>query len=193
MDELFEGRAKGGIATARRMSPEQLKERARKRVFIARWGVKALHRGNFEKDFHVDVDCYVLDDASRRLPLSVSVGWGRPSDWMGSGAALQRFLATKAMADAAGAEIRTKSLENPIKFQWGTGGADSPPPSVVYGFDATLLIDLCNTIIAAELDREDASPARRRTGLHHPHGVSQERDQGRLYMPSRATIPKLTK
>jgi hypothetical protein len=52
------------------------------------------------------------------------------------------------MVQIAGAELRAK-FENPLKFQWGTGGAEAPP-SVVHGFDVTLLIDLSNAIIAAE-------------------------------------------
>jgi hypothetical protein len=64
------------------------------------------------------------------------------------GNAFPRFLAQKSIADVAGAELRAK-LENPLKFQWGTGGADQPP-ATIHGFDVTLLIDLCNAIIAAE-------------------------------------------
>ena len=147
MDDLFKGRAKGGLATAQQMTKEQLKERARKGA-AARWGVKAIHRGNFQREFGLDVDCYVLDDEQKTAVISQR-GMGEALGLeRGSGTALQRFLATKAMMDAVGAEIRQK-LENPIKFQWGTGGAGSPPPSVVYGFDAALLIDLCNAIIAA--------------------------------------------
>lgn len=147
MDDLFEGRAKGGLVTARKMTKEQRSERARKGA-AARWGVKAIHRGNFERDFGFDVDCYVLDD-EKKTPVISQRGMGQALGLDGSGAALQRFLTTKAMADAAGAEILQK-FENPIKFQWGTGGADSPPPSVVFGFDATLIIDVCNAIIAAD-------------------------------------------
>jgi hypothetical protein len=36
-----------------------------------------------------------------------------------------------------------------LSFQWGTGGAEAPP-STVQGYDVALLIDLSNTIIAAE-------------------------------------------
>jgi P63C domain len=60
-------------------------------------------------------------------------------------------LATQSIADVAGAELRSK-LENPLKFQWGTGGAEQPP-ATVHGFDVTLLIDLCNAIIAAEANQ----------------------------------------
>jgi hypothetical protein len=58
-------------------------------------------------------------------------------------------LAQRSIAEVAGAELREK-LENPLKFQWGTGGAEAPP-TTVHGFDVTLLIDLCNAIITAEV------------------------------------------
>jgi hypothetical protein len=146
MDDLFEGRAKGGIAAAKKMSKQELRDRAKKGA-VARWGIKAIYRGSFERDFGIDVDCYVLDDEQKTAVISQR-GMGQALLLDGSGAALQRFMATKAMAEFISPEIR-KSLENPIKFQWGIGGAGSPPPSVVYGFDATLLIDVCNAIVAA--------------------------------------------
>ena len=55
-------------------------------------------------------------------------------------------------AEIVGAELRDK-MENPLKFQWGTGGAEEPP-ATVHGFDAKLLIDLSNAIIAAEAKGE---------------------------------------
>ena len=44
------GRAKGGVATAAKMTPEQKADRARKGA-IARWGLqlKATHKGNFKQ------------------------------------------------------------------------------------------------------------------------------------------------
>lgn len=41
------------------------------------------------------------------------------------GNSLPRFLATRAMVETVGAELREK-LANPLKFQWGSGGADQP-------------------------------------------------------------------
>ena len=146
MVDLFEGRARGGKATAEQMTKAELKERGRKGA-VARWGVKALYRGSFERDFGLDVDCYVLDDPQKTAVISQR-GMGEALGLGGGGTALQRFLVTRAMTDAAGAETLRK-VENPIKFQWGTGGAGSFPPSVVYGFDAGLLIDLCNAVLAA--------------------------------------------
>ena len=63
------------------------------------------------------------------------------------GNALPRFLDSKAMT-SGGAQLRSK-LAQPIKFEWGTGGAEQPP-TVIHGFDVTLLIDICREIIEAE-------------------------------------------
>lgn len=161
MDDLFEGRAKGGKAAARKMTSEQLRERARKGA-AARWGAKASHKGSFFEHFGIDVECYVLDDERHTAVISQR-GMGEALGLAASGTALQRVLATKAVAQVGGAEL-LKKLENPIKFQWGTGGAGSPPPSVVYGFDSGLLIDVCNAVIAAE-----------RYGLRRPAVATQAR------------------
>jgi len=67
-----------------------------------------------------------------------------------AGNAITRFLSNRATVQIGGADLRAK-FENPLKFQWGTGGAEAPP-SIVHGFDVTLLIDVSNTIIAAESD-----------------------------------------
>lgn len=45
------------------------------------------------------------------------------------------------MADSLGAELKGK-IDNPLKFQWGSAGAGE---RVFYGFDVTLLIDICTT------------------------------------------------
>ena len=37
-------------------------------------------------------------------------------------------LSSKAMSGLAGVELREK-ITQPLKFQWGTGGVEQPPPS----------------------------------------------------------------
>lgn len=64
------------------------------------------------------------------------------------GNAFPRFIAGKGIAAHVGAEM-LKKIENPIKFQWGSGGADQPP-AVINGYDVTLLIDVCKVILAAD-------------------------------------------
>lgn len=53
------------------------------------------------------------------------------------------------MSGHVSAQLANK-IEQPLKFQWGSGGA--LPPVIVHGFDATLLIDVCKAIVAAEAE-----------------------------------------
>jgi hypothetical protein len=139
----------GGARRAEILPPDKRSEIARKGA-AARWGKtpSVLHRGNFIEEFGIDIDCYVLDDAQKTAVISQR-GMGE-SLGMSGGRAFPRLLASKAMAETLGAGLREK-LENPLKFQIGAAGAGQPP-STSFGFDVTLLIDLCNAIIAAESD-----------------------------------------
>lgn len=147
MNDLFGGRAKGGIARRDALSADERKAIA-KRAATARWGIKATHRGNFQEQLGIDVECYVLDDEKKTAVIS-QTGMARALGLSSRGNALPRFLANKIMSEAVGAELRQK-IENPLKFQWGTGGAGSVPPVTVHGFDSALLIDLCNAIVSVE-------------------------------------------
>jgi len=147
----------GGEARAEALLPERRSEIAQKAA-IARWGARptgATHRGNFKEKLGIDVDCYVLDDAEKTAVISQR-GMARALGMGSGGRAFPRFLSSRAMAGTAGAELGEK-IGNPIKFQWLNRGAEEPvngvggePPRPIYGFDATLLIDICNAIIAAE-------------------------------------------
>ena len=140
------GRQKGGLARAAALTDERKQEIAR-RAALARWGAKATHTGNFKQEFGVDVECYVLDDPDKTAVIS-QTGMARALGLSSRGNALPRFMASKVISPSVGAELRDK-IENPLKFQWGTGGAGSPP-TVINGLDATVLIDLCKAIIDAE-------------------------------------------
>jgi hypothetical protein len=138
----------GGARRAEILPPKRRTEIAQKAA-IARWKVKlpqATHTGNFKNDFGIDVECYVLDDTAKTAVIS-QTGLARALGLSPRSNSLPRFLSSKAMmsADAGLAE----KIENPLKFQWGTGGAGIPP-SLVHGFNVTLLIDICNAIIKAE-------------------------------------------
>jgi len=129
------------------LSPEARKAIAQ-RAAAGRWGkpLTASNRGNFLEEFGMDVDCYVLTDATKTAVISQR-GMGKAIGLSERGNALPRFISNKVMADALGAEL-TEKLQNPFKFQWGGGGAEQPP-SDINGYDAALLIDLCKAIIAA--------------------------------------------
>lgn len=146
MDDLFSGRSKGGIARREALSGAARRTIA-KRAAIARWGAKATHRGNFQEQLGIDVECYVLDDEEKTAVIS-QTGMGRALGLSSRGNALPRFLSNKVMRETVSAELREK-IENPLKFQWVTVGAGAPPASI-HGFDSSLLIDVCNAIIASE-------------------------------------------
>lgn len=140
----------GGARRAELLPPDRRAEIAQ-RAAIARWGAKlpkAIHRGSFKEEFGIDVECYVLDDEHKTAVISQRGMAATLGITASSGAAFPRFLASKAMAPFVGAELREK-IENPLKFLGGTGGAEQPPKPV-YGFDVTLLIDVCNAVTKAE-------------------------------------------
>ena len=144
------GRARGGVARAEALSPDERRFIAKKAA-DARWKGKkplqATHKGSFKKDFGIDVDCYVLNDEPKTAVISQrgmgeAIGLGKSS-----GTLLPRFLRGEKIAPYIGGELNEK-LENPIIFQWGGAGANTQ----IHGYDVTILIDLCKAIIQAETD-----------------------------------------
>ncbi|NOX84301.1 MAG: hypothetical protein GXP06_15205 [Alphaproteobacteria bacterium] len=143
------GRARGGAARAAALSPDKRTAIAKKAA-VARWGAKATHKGNFQQDFGLDVECYVLDDESKTAVISqrgmgAAIGLGKSG-----GSRLPSFLAGERIAPYVGRELQAK-LENPLRFQSPSVGANQPL-SIVFGYDVTILIDVCKTIVAAEND-----------------------------------------
>jgi len=136
----------GGKARAKSLGPEKTKVQARSAA-LARWGAKAIHKGNFLDELGIDVECYVLDDAQKSAVIS-QIGMARVLGLSPRGNSLPNFVANKIMSEAGGGEFREK-IENPLKFQWGGGGGGGPP-GTIHGFDTSLLIDICNAIIKAE-------------------------------------------
>lgn len=146
-DDEITGRAKGGIARAEALSPDERRDIAKKAA-AARWGYKATHKGTFTEDFGIDVDCYVLDDDQKTAVISQR-GMGAALGLGESGSRLPNFVKGEKVAPYIGRELSEK-LENPLVFQWAPAGANQPPPSVVHGYDVTILIDVCKAIIKAD-------------------------------------------
>jgi hypothetical protein len=141
------GRAKGAIALAEKLTPEERKLRAAKGA-AARWkkALAATHKGNFQNELGIDVECYVLNDPTKTAVIS-QTGMARALGLSKRGNVLERFISSQAMAPYVVAETAQK-LKNPIAFQWDSGVAGIPP-AAVKGYDAALLIDLCNSIAVA--------------------------------------------
>jgi hypothetical protein len=139
----------GGEARAKALTAEARRSIAA-RAAAARWGGKPLnatHRGSFKKEFGIDVDCYVLDDDQKTAVISqrgMSAALGMENT---SGTAMPRFVRTKMIAHYVGAELQSK-IANPLIFQWSGPGANT----IVYGYDVTILIDICKSILSADAD-----------------------------------------
>lgn len=147
-DEIT-GKARGGVARREALAPARRSEIATNAA-RARWGNKPLlasHKGNFKERLGVDVECYVLDDAEKTAVIS-QTGMARALGLAPRGSVFPKFIGSQAMAESVSTELRNK-VENPLKFQWVSVGTGAPP-ATVNGFDAGLLIDICNAIISAE-------------------------------------------
>ena len=136
-------------ARADGMSAEKRKEIARQGA-AARWRGKlysANHTGNFLKEFGIDIECYVLDDHAK-TPVISQRGMGEAIGFSRRGSRLTVFVASQTMEKFIGRDLREK-IENPLIFQPPGAAAASPVSNRANGYDAAILIDLCNAILAA--------------------------------------------
>lgn len=148
-DEKKPKRAAGGRAVAVKMTREQRAERAKKGA-AARWGLRTTHTGNFKNAFGIDVDCHVLNDIKKTAVISqrgmaIALGMGD------GGSRLPRFTSSKGVSPHIGPDLRGK-LENPIVFQQVTVGQKVTSATTANGYEASVLIDLCQAVIRADMD-----------------------------------------
>lgn len=142
--------AKAAAAKARAESlPATRRSEIATKAAVARWGLKATHRGNFREDFGIDVDCYVLNDETKTAVISQR-GMGTVMGLSEGGSRLPTFIKGKNIADYIGHELNEK-LEKPLIFQAPTLGANQPPTKT-HGYDITILIDLCKAVLRARDD-----------------------------------------
>jgi hypothetical protein len=148
--EKDQAKVAAAVARTESLPPERRSEIASKAA-AARWGkkYKAISSGNFLEDFGIDVECHVLDDPTKTAVISQR-GMGQAIGFSKRGSRLGVFVNSKTMDGYIGRELREK-IQNPIVFQHSTAAADSPV-STAHGYDATILIDLCNSILAANAD-----------------------------------------
>lgn len=142
------GRARGGVARARMMSPKERKAIAKKAA-AARWSedIKQATHGSEDhplKIGDVEIPCYVLDDETRVLSQRGVIGGLGMSSGSAPGGAdrLTIFLGGKALSPFVSDQLLTL-MGNPIKFRRPTGGP------IVYGYPATVLADICDVVLSA--------------------------------------------
>ncbi|MDP1968373.1 MAG: P63C domain-containing protein [Burkholderiaceae bacterium] len=146
----------GGNARMNALSPDERREIARKGA-AARWNppttevpdeVRKALWGTPEKLLkigEVQVECYVLDDKTRVLSgrgMQQAIGLGGEAKTHGG--KLREFLSLSTIKPFVDNDL-AMAVEHPVRFiRPGRGGV----PAVA--FEATLLIDLCHTILKAK-------------------------------------------
>lgn len=149
MNAKDETKVPGGKARALALSPQRRSAIGAKAA-AARWGSKPLqatHKGNFQKDFGFDVDCYVLNDATKTAVIS-QTGMGQAIGLAARGHSIRKFANGQVMAEFIGTDTLEK-LKNPLKFQYRPSGTENLVIDA-HGYDVTLLIDICKAIVSAE-------------------------------------------
>lgn len=140
----------GAVARAKALSPDARKAIA-ERAAAARWGEKVFtttHKGNFQKDFGLAIECYVLNDPAKTAVISQR-GMGEAIGFSRRGSRLTVFVNSQTMDGYIGRDLREK-INNPLVFQLSNAAAGTPGAARAHGYDAALLIDICNSILAAK-------------------------------------------
>lgn len=152
MSNEEKGRARGGKARAAALSPDE-RQLIAKKAAAARWAkkpLKASHKGSFQKELGLDVECFVLNDESNTAVIT-QLGMGQVLGLGSGGSRLPRFVFNKTMSKYIWPELEEK-LKNPIVFHTLVAGQSVGSGPKANGYDATILIDVCKAIIDAESD-----------------------------------------
>jgi P63C domain len=143
------GRAKGGLATAERMTPEQLSQRAKKGG-LARWSADPIKRathGSTDKPLKlgdIAIPCYVLEDETRVLSQAGLLGaLGMVKGSTRSGDDQLTVLANGLLEKGLINNDLAAVVKSPIRFKPPHGGRPA------YGYPAIVLADLCEAVLAA--------------------------------------------
>ena len=151
------GRAKGGLARKDKLSPERRSEIARAAAnakhSLSR-PLAATHKGNFQDKLGIDVECYVLNDQNKTAVITQQ-GMGQILGLGTGGSRLPRFIFNKTMSEFIGPELREK-VENPLIFQMVNAGQSGATKA--NGYDASILIDICTSILNAKAAGKNINP-----------------------------------
>jgi hypothetical protein len=133
------------------LSPEQRKEQGKKAA-AARWSgeVKRATHGSDDHPLAIGdtkIACYVLEDGRRVLQQTGLIGalnMSHGGSYSVGGDRLAKFTAQGRLKPYVSNDLLERTA-NPIRFKTTTGG-------LAYGYEATVLADLCEAILAARSD-----------------------------------------
>lgn len=148
MNDEVVGRAKGGHARMSSLTPEQRRDQA-KRGAEARWSGD-IARATHGSDDHplvigeTSIPCYVLEDGRRVLQqtgLIKSLNMSHGGSYSVGGDRLAKFAAQGRLKPYISNDLLERTASS-IKFR-------TPTRSLAYGYEATVLADLCEAVLAA--------------------------------------------
>lgn len=145
------GRSKSGFARAESLSGPRRSEIA-KRAAEARWSedvTKATHGAPDHplRIGDIEIPCYVLEDERRVLQQTHvirALNMSHGGSYSTGGDRLAKFAAQGRLKEFVSNELLDRTA-NPIRFR-------TPQGSLAYGYEATILADLCDAILAARRD-----------------------------------------
>jgi len=148
MPGTIEGKAKGGLARAKVLTPQERKEIAQKAA-AARWDDTlpiATHGAQDHplKIGDIEIPCYVLKDGRRVLiqnGMLTGLNMKQGTAGRGEGDRLAKFISGKAISPYINNDLYDV-IKSPIKFKTTTG-------TPAYGYEATILADICDAVLEA--------------------------------------------
>jgi hypothetical protein len=158
------GRARGGKARMESMTPAARREQGR-RGAAARWSgdIKQATHGSEDHPLKIgdtEIPCYVLEDGRRVLQQTGLIGaldMSHGGSYSMGGDRLAKFATQGRLKPFVSSEL-VERTERPIRFR-------TPSGSLAYGYDATVLADLCEAVLAARsagiLQKQQAHIARK--------------------------------
>lgn len=144
--EKDERRAIGGYARRDALTPIQRQDIAR-RAAQARWDMPSATHAGMLKVGDAEIPCYVLDDGRRLIVqggMFTALHMKQGTAGRGAGDRLAKFISTKSIGPYVPQHLAPLIIE-PVKFK-------SPGGSTAYGYEATVLADLCDAVLAARKD-----------------------------------------
>ena len=139
---------RGGMVRAEKLSPAERREIAQKAA-AARWSEKmpTAAFGSNDRPLKVgdlEIPCYVLDDGRRVIVqrgMMTALDMSQGTAGRGGGDRLAKFVATKSISSFVGTQLQ-ELINSPILFKVPNG-------STAYGYEATVLADLCEAVLSA--------------------------------------------
>jgi hypothetical protein len=144
-------RAKGGIARAEKLTAEERSDIARKAA-RERWSAEVVSAVCGSPDHplkigDIEIPCYVLEDGRRILHqrgMVSALGMARGGSSEGGGDRLAKFTAQSRLSKFVNERLLAVT-KDPIKFR-------APNGAIGYGYEATILADICDAVLAARKD-----------------------------------------